>query len=471
MANDDSGAGTALAAEYGRPPEASVYRVSPTLVGNRKNTIVARFPRPVACWRIHHAYFRFGSSLILPTIADELRKLKPLVTDSQGQPRSDRLSTIFAHADPVGDDDNNKVLSGRRARAFYALVTRNVDLWLKLFSPVNGDRWGLESTQVMLATVQQPTGTGPYYSGPIDGAAGPQTDRAVRQFQRDNGLVVDGTPGEKTRTKLYPLYMDAIASPGGQPLVLGAKNFLGDPNRDDGKAAYQGCSEFNPIRILSQQDQTQLTKAARNERNAPNRRVLVFVFRRDDFGPVDGPALAAKWPCPTWEGPASECRKQQWVDAQARLAPGDQERNYDHGEHTMSCAWYERFARFSPCERPQPEIGRAPVYFCTLAVPVSILSKPEASASVVGQLAEGSLVEVVAEKYDVDAFYVRIEQVDPQSATYYGAKGQPSGETWICVAKDGEQYACWSSVDADPLGPSSPAVDLDDRFAALSPEV
>ena len=40
------------------------------------------------------------------------------------------------------------------------------------------------------------------YRGPIDGILGPQTDRAVRAFQRRGGLAVDGVTGPRTRAKL-----------------------------------------------------------------------------------------------------------------------------------------------------------------------------------------------------------------------------------------------------------------------------
>ena len=40
------------------------------------------------------------------------------------------------------------------------------------------------------------------YAGPVDGIAGPQTKRAVRTFQRRNGLVVDGIAGPQTRQAL-----------------------------------------------------------------------------------------------------------------------------------------------------------------------------------------------------------------------------------------------------------------------------
>jgi hypothetical protein len=40
------------------------------------------------------------------------------------------------------------------------------------------------------------------YHGAIDGIAGPMTRRAIRVFQKRNGLAVDGVPGPRTRAKL-----------------------------------------------------------------------------------------------------------------------------------------------------------------------------------------------------------------------------------------------------------------------------
>ncbi|WP_308218780.1 peptidoglycan-binding domain-containing protein [Bacillus cereus group sp. BfR-BA-01347] len=41
-----------------------------------------------------------------------------------------------------------------------------------------------------------------YYPGRIDGRFGSVTDRAVRQYQRDRGLFVDGRVGSKTWCQL-----------------------------------------------------------------------------------------------------------------------------------------------------------------------------------------------------------------------------------------------------------------------------
>ena len=56
-----------------------------------------------------------------------------------------------------------------------------------------------------------------YYFGPIDGIYGPQTESAVRQFQRDNRLRADGVAGQETLEKLGLLVAATIQN---QPYVV-----------------------------------------------------------------------------------------------------------------------------------------------------------------------------------------------------------------------------------------------------------
>src|SRR5438270_7240160 len=104
------------------------------------NVLVSRII-PIACWRIDDIRFDFGSSFVVPETAKELailadlrekhKLLAPGAVD--GKVIYPPLS-IFGHADPVGDDDLNKALSGRRATAVYALLTRKPQLWEDLYS-------------------------------------------------------------------------------------------------------------------------------------------------------------------------------------------------------------------------------------------------------------------------------------------------------------------------------------------------
>ena len=41
-----------------------------------------------------------------------------------------------------------------------------------------------------------------YYAGAIDGQIGPKTKRAIKEFQRANGLTADGVVGKMTKAKL-----------------------------------------------------------------------------------------------------------------------------------------------------------------------------------------------------------------------------------------------------------------------------
>ena len=50
--------------------------------------------------------------------------------------------------------------------------------------------------------IQQALKGAGYYQGPIDGKIGPSTRSALRDFQRDNGLTVDGVCGRETWNKL-----------------------------------------------------------------------------------------------------------------------------------------------------------------------------------------------------------------------------------------------------------------------------
>src|SRR6185436_7812385 len=111
--------------------------------GDERNTIRPSII-PLACWKIEDLRFEFGSSVILPEAKDDLPLLAALLDEHTkpkpvpGRPRSaDAVTpqaTVFGHADPVGDDDFNKRLSGRRAAAVYGMLTRRDEVWEDLFS-------------------------------------------------------------------------------------------------------------------------------------------------------------------------------------------------------------------------------------------------------------------------------------------------------------------------------------------------
>lgn len=63
-------------------------------------------------------------------------------------------------------------------------------------APVKSTREPLSLSKKEIQTVLRKTG---FYNGPIDGVFGPQSRKAIKAFQKANGLEVDGLCGMKTR--------------------------------------------------------------------------------------------------------------------------------------------------------------------------------------------------------------------------------------------------------------------------------
>ena len=332
--------GGGFAAQHKVPRTLPIF-VAPTVTDELNTVRVALVA--IACWRVNHVLFGFDSSFVVPEIREELKDLAALVRANPESPAS-----VFGHADPVGDDDFNKPLSGRRAQAIFGLLTRNVDLWEELHRDSHGaDDWGLKSIQVILKHLVSASGD-PFYAGAIDGINGSGTKDGVRGFQRENGLGVDGVAGPATRKLLFRAYMDSICLGPDDSFVMLPEAFLGKGQDAAGKGAMQGCSEFNPVVVFSQKTTSDFAretdKTERNAKNAPNRRVMVFLFRAGSkISPED-------WPCPRVKEGVADCKKQFWPDGNTRRQSSDEDREYRITRNTMACRFYDKFARLSPCE-------------------------------------------------------------------------------------------------------------------------
>jgi len=311
---------------------------------------------PIACWRVDDLRFDFASSFVVPEAAKELAILAQLREKHKlqqlpfggAQPGASLYPplSIFGHADPVGDDELNKNLSGRRATAVYALLTRQPHMWEELYTNAqDGDNWGIRSVQIMLLALG-------YAPGPIDGKVGETTRDAVAQFQRASGLEDDGQPGPHTRTELFRLYMDKLC---GDALKLDpVEDFLARNRDAGGKGDRQGCGEFNPVLLFSQQEEDQYGQSAsknrRNQANRPNRRVVALLFR------PGARVSAAYWPCPRVDEDGGGCRKRFWSDGEKRRTTHlpDQSRCFDDSADTFACRFYHRLTTGSPCEGALP---------------------------------------------------------------------------------------------------------------------
>lgn len=288
---------------------------------------------PVACWRVDDVRFLFDSSFVLPEAQVEIKALADLVKAQSGLPLS-----IFGHADPTGSDDYNKNLSGRRARAIYAMLLRDAAAWEDLYThPQGNDNWKPASLPYMLDKLGYPASS----SG-----AGTPDPEAVKKFQTDNGLKPDGDAGPQTRQKLFLAYMDALCGP---DLKLQPTDFLGQGADPDGKGGLQGCSEFNPVLVFSKAEQQKYDaaadKTARNQDNSINRRVVIFLFRKGTK--ID----TSKWPCPSYKEGVAKCKKRFWSDGETRRSNQALRREYKDTGDTFGCRFYDRLASESPCEQ------------------------------------------------------------------------------------------------------------------------
>lgn len=329
--------------------------VAPSADGKVSNAIQQGLT-PVACFTVAAPGFDFDSSLLLPTMAPEFAKLAALLGNFPEHPLS-----VFAHADPTGSDDYNKELAGRRALSVYGLLRKDPAVWEKLFtsaSKAKGDDWTQKQLLVMLSALPSAETGAPYFDGAPTASKTAASDAAIRAFQTDNGLKVDGIAGPATRAKLFELYMDfltgtssgtgpeAASSTDAPPFPVLADRFLGRGADADGKGDYQSCGEFNPALVLSTEEQKTLNKEDRDHENAASRRVVIYFFE------LGTEIEVAKWPCPTVKESGAACRKRFWSDADKRRAAGEARRTFDVSADTFACRFYQRIAGGSPCERP-----------------------------------------------------------------------------------------------------------------------
>ena len=350
MVDDDSNStgATGIAAQHAAYPD-TPRKVAPTDGSEKFNTL--RDPLvPVACWLLNDPAFGFDSSFVSPNFRPELigtqetTGLLELIGANAGCP-----AALFGHCDPVGSDALNKTLGDRRVTAIYALLTRQVLLWEKLYSaPAVGDTWGTQTIQTMLQKVVDGSGN-PYYAGETDNQYGPATTAAVKGFQTDAGLGADGVAGAGTRKVLFGAYMDWLCTPPNRttPFKMQISDFLGGASAGPGDTptlSVQSCGKFNPILLLAS-SVMHGDPVARNAKDAPNRRVMMFLFKA---GIKVDPAT---WPCPAVGATGDACKAAFWPDGDQRRTSGGVQRSYKKKPDTMACRFYDRFARRSPCER------------------------------------------------------------------------------------------------------------------------
>ncbi len=291
--------------------------------------------KTLACFKLEDTCFEFDSSFIMPEAATEIKNLSRLK-----QKHGNALLSVFGHADPTGNEDYNKKLSGQRALAMYSLLIRDVSSWETLN---RANTWGIKAIQQML-------GAAGHDAGIVDGVLGEKTRGAIKDFQMTKSLVVDGVAGPTTRRELYKVYMDTIAQDeSGKPFKLEKKDFLAKGIGKDLKGDIQGCGEFNPLFLFSNADKTEFDKkeneSIRNGRNMPNRRVMILLFKPGTQ--ID----STKWPCPSVIEGVAGCKKRFFSDGEERMQNSEEEREFSKTKDTFACRFYQRLQNTSPCEK------------------------------------------------------------------------------------------------------------------------
>jgi hypothetical protein len=330
-------------------------RVAPSLLKDGTHNTIKPFLIVVGCARAPDNHFQFDSSFVTPDAKGNMKRLAKLfdaLTDRtiKSENESDRTPplSIWGHADPTGSDQYNIVLSGRRAKAVFGLLVRDVDMWDELFSrPHGGDDWGAAALQTMIEEVGSPPGA------PVP-ATEEEMKAAVKKLKQDR----------KARKALMLAYMDAICVKDvkgkEEKFVLTRENFLArGADKKNGRGDLQGCGEFNPVFLQSQETidrfkklpesspEKPILKAVRDAANARDRRVLIFLFKP---GSRINPN---KWPCPhvNQSNAIGVCTKRLWSDAKRRLKPDPtEEREFRKTQDTFGCRFYHGIAQNSPCD-------------------------------------------------------------------------------------------------------------------------
>ncbi len=158
-------------------------------------------------------------------------------SDTRGSATVDFAFQVFGHTSASGDDEGNKTLSERRARAGLALLRSDGDL---LAAVAQEDGWGLQHAQAMLRTLT-------VNPGPCDGDLGTLTEAAMLEFvSRYHRNVFHRTaPGP-------PKYPDLPDDAGwGDAMMLAIIDAFaaahGAGVEGSSIVRHAGCSEFNPL--------------------------------------------------------------------------------------------------------------------------------------------------------------------------------------------------------------------------------
>ncbi len=155
-------------------------------------------------WRVRMVGMIFDADkcFVLP---QALGGVQSIVAMQQAHPTAQVL--VVGHEG--GDEMAGSVdLALARAKILNGYLTSKSDDWMPWFGSDKSDRqrWGTREVQLILSAVAGADGS-PYYVGTASGVTDDTTTKALRAFQTDAGLPVDGRPGASTQAALVKKYM------------------------------------------------------------------------------------------------------------------------------------------------------------------------------------------------------------------------------------------------------------------------
>src|SRR6185295_9098567 len=139
---------------------------------------------------------------------------------------------------------------------------------------------------------------------------------------------------QQPRNQLFQQYQELLF-----PKALAKTDFLGRGEDPSGKADFQGCSDFNPLVVLSKDENKTLTETERNKKNEVDRRVVIFLFC------AELKIHTKLWPCPIATHGTLACRKRFFVGpppGDERRKPGAVHKEFEQTRDTFACRFYDR---------------------------------------------------------------------------------------------------------------------------------
>lgn len=268
-------------------------------------------PQPMAASTLDAGHFGFGGFFILPSATERIAEFQKRRGAAPGA-----AIAVFGHGTQALEAE-----SGRRAFATRCLLTKDAKGWLDLAKSAKPKQWDARATRTMLSTVKGKSGS-PYYSGRIEGGDDSAAESALRGFQKDHALQIDGKANPRTTETLVRLYMDTIC-----PATMTNEDFVGDPKDAKRQWACVGCGSSNPVRVAS-------------DSQADSGRVTLFLFPESAKGPGK-----VTFPCPAWSDAPTKCQKEFFHDAERRKTPTSTERTWEKDKDTFACRFYAEIGK------------------------------------------------------------------------------------------------------------------------------